>query len=91
VIGQCFSIAQARMCGPWKAASDVILQPEIGEFAYDDFVRAPELIRAGEVAARAIMPKIREWMPAETQVSAIPIGTPATAPALTTDPAPAKS
>jgi NTE family protein len=64
VIGQCFSIAQDRMCGPWKAASDVILEPEIGEFAYDDFVRAKDLIRCGEVAARAAMPQIRAWMPA---------------------------
>ena len=64
VIGQCFSIAQERMCGPWKAASDIVLQPEIGEFAYDDFVRAPDLIRSGEVAARAAMPAIRAWMPA---------------------------
>ena len=56
VIGQCFSIAQERMCGPWKAASDIVLQPEIGEFAYDDFVRAPDLIRCGEIAARAAMP-----------------------------------
>jgi NTE family protein len=91
VIGQCFSIAQARMCGPWKAASDIVLQPEIGEFAYDDFVRAPELIRAGETAARAIMPMVREWMPSPTQVAAVPVGSPATAPALTTEPAPAKS
>lgn len=64
VIGQCFSIAQARMCGPWQAASDILVEPEIGEFAYDDFVRAKDLIRAGEVATRAIMPQIRAWMPA---------------------------
>ncbi|HZU31090.1 MAG TPA: patatin-like phospholipase family protein [Candidatus Angelobacter sp.] len=64
VIGQCFSIAQDNMCGPWKAASDVILQPEIGAFAYDDFIRAKELIMAGEVAARAAIPQIREWLPA---------------------------
>ena len=66
VIGQCFSIAQERMCGPWKAASDIILEPEIGEFAYDDFVRAPDLIRCGEAAARAAMPQIRSWMPSAT-------------------------
>jgi NTE family protein len=66
VIGQCFSIAQERMCGPWKAASDIILEPEIGEFAYDDFVRAPDLIRCGEAAARAAMPQIRAWMPSAT-------------------------
>lgn len=64
VIGQCFSIAQERMCGPWQQASDIVVTPEIGEFAYDDFVRAPELIRAGEVVARAAMPQIRQWFPA---------------------------
>src|SRR5436309_5810823 len=70
VIGQCFSIAQERMCGTWKAASDIVLQPEIGEFAYDDFVRAADLIRCGEVAARAAMPEIRAWMPARVAVAA---------------------
>ena len=71
VIGQCFSIAQDRMCGPWKAASDIILEPEIGEFAYDDFVRAKDLIRCGEVATRAAMPQIRAWMPAPAPEPAI--------------------
>jgi NTE family protein len=95
VIGQCFSIAQERMCGPWKAASDIVLQPEIGEFAYDDFVRAPDLIRCGEVAARAAMPEIRAWMPAPPATAA----TPATVPGLVAptewqpagEPAPLKS
>lgn len=63
VIGQCFSIAQAKMSGPWKAASDVILEPAIGEFGYDDFGRAKELIRAGEEVARAALPQIRQWLP----------------------------
>ena len=87
VIGQCFSIAQARMCGPWQSASDLILQPEIGGFAYDDFVRAPELIRAGEAAARAIVPKLHEWMPAQPEVQiATHMETPAALPTLTTEP-----
>ena len=64
VIGQCFSIAQDRMCGPWKAASDLVLEPEIGDFGYDDFARATDLIRAGEVACRAAMPTIRQWFTA---------------------------
>lgn len=66
IIGQCFSIAQDRMCGPWKSVSDVVLEPAIGDFGYDDFVRAPELIRAGEAAARAALPIIRAWLPAAT-------------------------
>jgi NTE family protein len=90
VIGQCFSIAQERMCGPWIAASDIVLQPEIGEFAYDDFVRAPDLIRCGEMAARAAMPEIRAWMPAlpataaaatAPELAAITEGQPASQPA----------
>ena len=76
VVGQCFSIAQERMCGPWKAASDIVLQPEIGEFAYDDFVRAPDLIRCGEVAARAAMPEIRAWMPVVPATAAAPATVP---------------
>lgn len=79
IIGQCFSIAQDRMCGPWKAVSDAILEPAIGDFSYDDFARAPELIRAGEEAARIVLPAIREWMPA-TAPEATSIGGASTAP-----------
>jgi NTE family protein len=81
VIGQCFSIAQDRMCGPWRAASDVVLEPEIGDFGYDDFARAAELIRAGEVACRAAMPTIRAWMPA-TAIQTAPQQATATVPAV---------
>jgi NTE family protein len=63
LIGQCFSIAQTKMCGPWKAASDLILEPAIGEFGYDDFARAADLIRAGEAVARTALPQIRQWLP----------------------------
>jgi NTE family protein len=75
VIGQCFSIAQERMCGPWKGASDIILEPEIGEFAYDDFVRAGDLVRCGELATRAAIPQIRAWLPAAAP-PAVPVVAP---------------
>jgi hypothetical protein len=95
VIGQCFSIAQERMCGPWKAASDIVLQPEIGEFAYDDFVRAPDLIHCGEVAARAAMAEIRAWMPAIPAANAASATVPELAAATdwqpASEPAPLKS
>ncbi len=61
VIGQCFSIAQDNMCSVWKSAANVVLEPAIGEFSYDDFARAPELIKTGEIAARAALPQIRSW------------------------------
>ena len=70
IIGQCFSIAQDRMGGAWRSVSDLVMEPEIGNFAYDDFERAPELIRAGEIAALAALPKIRQWFPLAQQGAA---------------------
>ncbi len=64
IIGQCFSIAQDKMCGLWESVSDVVVEPDIGDFGYDDFARAPELVQAGEIAARSVLPMIREWLPA---------------------------
>lgn len=64
IIGQCFSIAQDKMCATWKSVSDIVVEPDIGDFGYDDFARAPELVRAGEAAARAALPGIRAWLPA---------------------------
>jgi NTE family protein len=61
VIGQCFSIAQSNMCGMWESSADVVLQPDVRGFSYDGFDRAPELIRAGEMATRAALPAIRQW------------------------------
>lgn len=61
VIGQCFSIAQARMCELWQVNADIILEPDVQAFAYDAFQKAPELIKAGEASARAALPAIEAW------------------------------
>ena len=74
VIGQCFSIAQQKMCGVWEAAADLTLQPDVRGFSYDGFDRAPELIRAGEVAARASLPAIKQWLaPVKTPALVSPV------------------
>ena len=62
VIGQCFSIAQEKMCGLWQGAADLVLTPDVSGFSYDDFARAKELIAAGEAVARAALPKIKAWL-----------------------------
>jgi len=62
VIGQCFSIAQAKASSLWQADADIVLEPEVAGFAYDAFDRAPELVRAGEEAARRALPQIRQWL-----------------------------
>src|SRR5580693_6275339 len=62
VIGQSFAIAQDQMSHIWRGAADVIVEPDVAGFAYDDFKRAGELIRSGEVAMRQAMPAVRKWL-----------------------------
>jgi len=68
VIGQSFAIAQDAMSSLWRDAADVVVEPDVGGFGYDDFKRARELIKVGEAAMRAALPEVRKWMatPAET-------------------------
>jgi NTE family protein len=72
VIGQSFAIAQDAMASVWKGAADLVVEPDVAGFAYDDFKRAADLVRVGEVAMRAALPEVRKWMeaPAEAEVSA---------------------
>lgn len=72
VIGQSFAIAQDMMGHLWRGAADLVVEPDVAGFGYDDFKRAGELIRAGEVAMRQALPEVRKWLetPAETAVAA---------------------
>lgn len=67
VIGQSFAIAQDAMSRLWREDADLVIEPDVAGYAYDDFKRAPDLIRVGEAAIRAVLPEIRKWLatPAE--------------------------
>jgi NTE family protein len=60
VIGQCFTIAQTRMSLQWVKHADLLLQPNVEGFAYDDFARADELIAIGEESMRAALPALKQ-------------------------------
>ncbi len=64
VIGQCFSIAQEKMSGLWQSSADLVLIPNVSGFSYDDFARAPELVKMGEAVARAALPRMKAWLEA---------------------------
>jgi len=68
VIGQSFAIAQDQMSHLWRSAADVLVEPDVAGFAYDDFKRARDLMHAGEVAMRQALPEVRKWL--ETEVAA---------------------
>jgi NTE family protein len=59
VIGQCFVIAQARMSLQWAHDADLLLEPDVADFAFDDFERADELITIGEQAMRSALPALK--------------------------------
>jgi len=59
VIGLSFAILQRHADLEWRATADVIIEPMVKDFLWDDFEKTSELIAAGEAAARAALPKIR--------------------------------
>ena len=71
VIGQSFAIAQDRMSSQWKSSADLVIEPDVAGFAYDDFKRSPELIQAGEVAMRKALPEVRKWLQLPVETSAL--------------------
>jgi NTE family protein len=91
VIGQCFSIAQTRMSLQWAKDADLLLQPNVDGFAFDDFARASELIAIGEESMRAALPALKrklgivDGMPlalktTETDIAKTPVLTGKTSP-----------
>ncbi len=58
VMGQAFQIAQARNMPTWREYCDVVIEPEVSDFNWDDFSQADELILAGERAAREALPAL---------------------------------
>jgi NTE family protein len=84
VIGQCFAIAQEMNCERWKQAADLVIEPDVKGYKYDDFEHSAELIRAGEAVTRAALPELRKWLqvePSRAQLKKPSVVLPATAPA----------
>jgi NTE family protein len=76
VIGQSFAIAQDAMSSVWRSAADLVVEPDVAGFGYDDFKRCDDLIRVGETAMRTALPEVRKWMleavPATSAVKSSP-------------------
>jgi NTE family protein len=62
VIGQCFAIAQEMNSSQWKQAADLVVEPDVHLYKYDDFEHSADLVKAGETAMRAALPEVRKWI-----------------------------
>ncbi len=69
VIGQCFSIAQDKSSGLWRPAADLVIEPDVNGYKYDDFEHTADLIRSGEAVTREAMPIIRTWLTSQPQLA----------------------
>jgi NTE family protein len=65
VIGQCFAIAQNMNCADARKCADLVLEPDVTGYRYDDFERSSELVALGESVTRAAIPEIRKWLEPE--------------------------
>jgi NTE family protein len=58
VISRSFSIIQRHADLAWRTQADVIIEPDVAPFVWDDFTRTDDLIAAGESATQAAIPEI---------------------------------
>jgi NTE family protein len=59
VISRSFSVIQGSLIQPWRAATDVLLEPDVHHILWDEFSKTPQLIQAGEESTRAALPRIK--------------------------------
>lgn len=62
VIGQCFAIAQNMNCVQARECADLVIEPDVTGYRYDDFEHSAELVLLGERTTRAALPEIRKWL-----------------------------
>jgi predicted acylesterase/phospholipase RssA len=61
-LSRSFNIIQRHADLAWRQQADVIIEPNMKTFLWDDFTRTPELVAAGEAATKEALPKIRELL-----------------------------
>lgn len=70
VISRSFNIIQRHADIAWRQQADLIIEPDVRPYAWDDFSKTPELVQAGETAAMAMLPEIRALVNGEKKDSA---------------------
>jgi NTE family protein len=70
VLSRSFTIIQRHTDLTWRQQADVIIEPDVTPFVWDDFTKTPEMVAAGEAAALAALPAIRAALSGEKRDSA---------------------
>jgi NTE family protein len=75
VIGQCFAIAQNMNCVQARQCADLVVEPDVTGYRYDDFEHSADLVLLGERTTRAALPEIRKWLETALVVKPVPAHT----------------
>jgi len=70
IISRSFNIIQKHTDVTWRQQANVIIEPDVASFAWDDFTKTPELVAAGEAAAMNALPEIVAFLRAKKKDSA---------------------
>ena len=70
VLSRSFNIIQHHTDLTWRQQADVIIEPDVTPYVWDDFTKTAEMVAAGEAAARAALPAIRAAISGEKKDSA---------------------
>jgi NTE family protein len=70
VLSRSFTIIQRHADLAWRTQADVIIEPDVKRFVWDDFTKTPQMVAAGEAAALAALPQIRAAISVEKRDSA---------------------
>jgi NTE family protein len=70
VLSRSFTIIQRHTDLTWRTQADVIIEPDVKPFVWDDFTKTPEMVAAGEAATLAALPQIRAALRGEKKDSA---------------------
>src|SRR5260370_1265027 len=70
VISRSFNIIQRHGEIACRQQADVIIEPDVKPFVWDDFTRTNELVAVGEAAVQAALPEIRALLDGEKRDSA---------------------
>ncbi len=66
VLSRSFTIIQKHADLEWRKEADVIIEPDVAPFLWDDFSKTSQLVRAGEEAALKALPAIRAALEKKT-------------------------
>jgi NTE family protein len=70
VISRSFNIIQRHGDIAWRQQADVIIEPDVKPFVWDDFTRTNDLVAVGQAAVEAALPQIRAALGGEKRDSA---------------------